>query len=137
MAKVNKTNEIIKERKRWTFFGIPWTFTTYTLTDKKLIIKEGLFSTSEDEVLLYRIIDLSKKRGFAQKLFGLGTLKVFSSDKSSPEMELKNIRHLNEFYTFLSENVEKERLRVKFRAGEIIDGNSETDDFCDHEGFMI
>ena len=134
MAKITKTNEIIKERKRWTFFGIPWTFTTYTLTDKKLIVKEGFFNTKEDEILLYRIIDLAKNRNLAQKLFGIGSLTVYSSDKSTPEITLKNIRHLNEFHTFLSENVEKERLRVKFRAGEIIDGDVVQG--CEHD-FML
>ena len=138
MAKITKSNEIIKERKRWSFFGIPWTFTTYTLTDKKLILKQGFLTSTEDEILLYRIIDLTKKRTFSQKLFGLGSLHIYSSDKSTPELTLENIRHLNEFYTFLSENVEKERLRVKFRAGEVIDGDNDTDDYTEHDhNFML
>ena len=32
------TDVIAEERKRWGFFGIPWTFTKYRLTKKKLLI---------------------------------------------------------------------------------------------------
>ena len=28
----------VRERKRWTFFGLPFTFTTYTLTDRKSVV---------------------------------------------------------------------------------------------------
>ena len=128
MARNTRSNVIMKERKRWLFFGLPFTFTTYTLTDKKLIIKKGFFNTEEDEILLYRVLDLSKTRSLLQKLVGIGTLDVHSSDKTSPVVQLYNIRHLDDFYNFLSENVEKERLRVKFRAGEIIDQDVEASD---------
>ena len=38
----------VRERKRWTFFGLPFTFTTYTLTPKKLTVQTGLFTTAEE-----------------------------------------------------------------------------------------
>lgn len=44
----------VRERKRWTFFGLPFTFTTYTLTPKKLTVQTGLFTTAEDDILLFR-----------------------------------------------------------------------------------
>ena len=49
---------IMKERKRWLLFGIPWTFTKYTLTPKRIILNEGLLRSTENEILLYRIIDI-------------------------------------------------------------------------------
>lgn len=131
MSNIKNSNVIIKERKRWLFLGLPLTFTTYTLTDKKLILKQGFFSTNEDEILLYRILDISKRRSFLEKITGIGTLEVYSSDKTNPQLQLVHIRHVDEFHTFLSENVEKERLRVKFRAGEII--NRDSDDHFDHD----
>lgn len=33
------------ERKRLLFFGLPLTFTTYTLSNKKLELKTGLLTT--------------------------------------------------------------------------------------------
>ena len=37
------------DRKRIAF-GLPWTFTKYTLTKEKLLIHTGMLNTQEDEV---------------------------------------------------------------------------------------
>ena len=70
--------EIVRERKRWLFFGIPWTFTKYILTEKKLIIQSGFFKSVENEILMYRVTDISLSRTLIQKIFGLGTLTIFA-----------------------------------------------------------
>ena len=130
MAK--KTNNVIaKERKRCGFLGLPFSFTVYTITDRKLLIKQGLFSRQYDEILLYRITDLQLSCSFAQTVFGLGlgTITVFSRDTSDSKLVIKNIRHYKEFYDTLSESLEKERLRYGVRASELIGGN----DGHDHE----
>ena len=127
MAKKNIEQDtvLIKERKRITFFALPFSFTTYTITDKKLIYKTGLFSTNEDEILLYRVQDMSVKRSLAQRLFGLGTVEVHSQDKTCPLLKIKNIKNINQFRAILSENVEKEQARRNFRSTEIIDGDGD------------
>ena len=104
MAKkqVQQDPVLIKERKRRKFFALPWSFTTYSITTKKLIYKTGFFSSYEDEILLYRVQDISVKRSLGQKLFGLGTIIVNSQDKTCPELEIKNIKHCNEFRNILS-----------------------------------
>lgn len=126
MAK--KENEyIMRERKRWAFLGIPWTFTVYTLKEKKLVIDRGLFTSIREEILLYRIVDMSYSRTLGQKIFGLGTVKVYSKDKTNPNLEIKNIRHSNDFYESLSEAVENDRIRMKMRQSELIDVDYPTD----------
>ena len=65
---------IMKERKRWLLFGIPWTFTKYTLTPKRIILNEGLLRSTENEILLYRIIDIELSKTLFQKIFKLGTV---------------------------------------------------------------
>ncbi|MDR1564968.1 MAG: PH domain-containing protein [Oscillospiraceae bacterium] len=122
-GKIRKEDILIKERRRWRLFGLPFTFNTYTLTAKKLIVKTGLFNTVEDEILLYRIVDMTVKSTFAQKVFGfgLGSLCIISSDKTSSHLDIKNIRNYKLFRQLLSDQVESERLRVKFRAGEMVD----------------
>ena len=119
-----------RERKRWLFFGLPFTFTLYTLTDKKLQLTVGLFTTVEDDILLYRIMDTSLRRTLWQKIFGLGSLHVASSDQSHPELIVKNIRNAREFKEKLDEQIEKERLQMRFRTGEYIMGE---DSECDHD----
>ena len=34
------------ERKRWLFFGLPFTFTKYTVNERVITINEGLLNTT-------------------------------------------------------------------------------------------
>ena len=120
MAKKEK-DYILRERKRWSFLGIPWTFTVYTLKEKKLMIDKGFFTSTKNEILLYRILDLTYSRTFGQKIFGLGTITVYAKDRTNPELVIKNIRHSDEFYETLSDAVENDRIRMKMRQNELID----------------
>lgn len=127
MFEKKKEEYIMRERKRWGFLGIPWTFTVYTLKEKKLVIDKGLFTSVKNEILLYRILDLSYSRTLGQKIFGLGTVTVYSKDKTNPTLEIKNIKHSNDFYESLSEAVENDRIRMKMRQSEFIDVDYPTD----------
>ncbi|MHB1454508.1 MAG: PH domain-containing protein [Saccharofermentanales bacterium] len=118
---------IIKERKRWLFFGLPFTFTTYSLGNKSLTLRRGLLTSTEDDILLFRIMDVSVRRTLMQKIVGLGTLKVMSTDKTNPELEIKNIKHVKNFKAILSERVEKERLRMRFKTGELMGSDFDDD----------
>ena len=65
-------NVICKQRKR-NVFGLPWTFTEYILTDKKIIIKTGFFSIKEEEVELYKVTDkklIAASGGIVQGMSG-------------------------------------------------------------------
>ena len=124
--KVEQETELIRERKRLGFFGLPFSFTTFAITEKKLIYKKGLLSSIEDEILLYRVQDITVRRTLGQKLFGLGTLEIDSQDKTCPHLTIKNIKHVKEFRAILSEQVEKEKTRRNFRSTEILDGDNDT-----------
>ena len=111
---------VIKERKRWLFFGLPFTFTKYALDAKCLKLYKGFFTTTEDDILLFRVMDISIKRTLIQRIFGLGTMTVVSSDKTNPNLEIKNIKRIHDFKNALDQRVEKERLRMRFKAGEFV-----------------
>ena len=102
------TAYIWKERKR-TLFGLPWSFTVYKLTEEKLLIESGFLSKKEEEIRLYRILDLTLKRTFEERLFGLGTIHCCTADKTAPEFDIKRIRDCKEIRTLLSDQVEEER----------------------------
>ena len=57
---------IWSDRKR-TLFGLPLSFTKYRLTEDRLFIEKGFLSKNEDEVRLYRILDLSLNRSLGQR----------------------------------------------------------------------
>lgn len=102
--------EIIwKDRKR-TIFGLPWSFTKYSLSKDRLFIEKGIFNVTEDEVRLYRIVDVSLKRTFGQRIFGLGSIMCCSADKTLGDFEIKNIKNSQEVKELLSANIEAERV---------------------------
>ena len=112
--------EELTERKRWSFLGLPFTFTKYVLQSNKLVVDSGLFTTVEDDILLYRVMDVSLRRTLFQKMFGLGTIQVISSDKTSSNLEIRNIKHYREFKDALTERVDRERLRMRTRTSEMV-----------------
>ncbi|MBR6537540.1 MAG: PH domain-containing protein [Lachnospiraceae bacterium] len=117
----SEQNEIVwRARKRWTFLGLPWTFTVYRLTKDRLLIKTGFFTTKEDEVRLYRILDISLKRTLIQKMFGLGTIQCHSSDKTMGHFDIINVKHSYDVKNLLSDLIEKERMEKRVSNREFI-----------------
>ncbi len=112
-------NCVWKDRKR-IFFGLPWTFTKYSVTEEKLYIKTGVFSTREDEVRLYRIMDVTLKRKFWERLCGLGTVHCCSADKSTPEFDLLHIKKSKEVKDMLSDMVEQQREKKRITSREFM-----------------
>ena len=78
MAK-DKTTYVWKDRKR-IIFGLPWSFTVYKLTEEKLFVETGFFSKKEEEIRLYRVMDLTLKRPFGQRIWGLGTIHCCTAE---------------------------------------------------------
>ncbi len=103
-----KNTVIWRERKR-TLFGLPLSFTVYSLTEKCLFIKTGFFKIKEEEIRLYRILDISLSRTLEERLFGLGTIHCCTADKTAPEIDIARIPHAREIRTLLSDRVEEER----------------------------
>lgn len=120
------TNFIWQDRKR-IIFGLPWTFTKYRLTEDKLFIKTGFLNTNEEEIRLYRIMDMTLKRTIGQRLWGLGTIHVCSADKSTPEFDIKRIKNSEVVKNMLSDMVEKERVKKRVSGREFMTSDDEMD----------
>ena len=117
---------IWSDRKR-TLFGLPWSFTRYFLYENKLIIDTGFFSRKEEEIRLYRIMDITLKRTLEERLFGLGTIHCCSGDKTSPEFDIKRIKLSREVKERLSDMVESERQRRRVGTREFMDADFDGD----------
>ena len=120
---------IWKDKKR--YFGMPISFTRYALSKDRLFLSEGFLSIKDDEILLYRVRDIDTNRSLWQRLFGVGTVVVMSSDKSMPNLVLKNIKDPVTVKELIHEQVEEMKIRRRVRFGEImtndLDGDGEPD----------
>lgn len=117
-----------KDRKR-IIFGLPWSFTRYRLTEDKLIVSTGLFSIKEEELRLYRIMDITLNRTLGDRLWGLGTIHICSADKTTPELDIKRICRSDEVKEMLSDMVEAARKKNRVSAREFM----AADDIDDEE----
>ena len=120
---------IWKDRKR--YFGMPISFTRYALSEDRLFLSQGFLNIKDDEILLYRVRDIDTSRNLWQRLFGVGTVIVISSDKSMPNLILKNIKNPVDVKELIHEQVEEMKIRRRVRVGEIMttdmDGDGEPD----------
>lgn len=125
----NNIQYIWKDRKR--YFGLPLSFTRYALSEDRLFLSVGFLNIKDDEILLYRVRDIDTSRSLWQRLFGVGTVIVMSSDKSMPNLVLKNIKDPVRVKEIIHEQVEEMKIRRRVRVGEIMttdmDGDGEPD----------
>ena len=124
---------IWKDRKR--FLGMPLSFTRYALSEDRLFLSIGFLSIKDEEVLLYRVRDITTRRSLWQRLFGVGSVTVVSSDKTMPTLMLKNIKNPLHVKELLHNQVEEMKLQRRVRVGEIMaSGYDENDDdYLDQE----
>lgn len=120
-------------RKR--VLGLPLSFTLYVLTDSKLYTRTGFLNLKEERVDLYRVVDFSLELPLGQRIFGCGTLKIFSKDKSQPDQKMVSIKSPREVLRLLEENVERERQKYRVQGRDMIGasgfdsiGSSDMDD---------
>lgn len=107
-----------KDRRR--VLGLPITFTRYFLSEDRLFCEKGLLNLKADEVLLYRVQDLELTMTLGQRIFGVGTVCVHSSDKSIPHLELKNVKRPREVKELIHRSVEGAKDRRRMRATELL-----------------
>ena len=117
---------IWKDRKR--YLGMPLSFTRYALSEDRLFLSVGFLSIKDDEILLYRVRDITTSRSLWQRLFGVGTVTVVSSDKTMPTLQMKNIRNPVAVKELLHNRVEEMKIRRRVRLGEIMTTGQGSDD---------
>ncbi len=117
------------DRKR--YMGMPLSFTRYALSQDRLFLSVGFFSVRDEEVLLYRVRDISVRRTLWQRLFGVGSITVSSSDKTTPVVVLKNIKDPMAVKELLHENVEETKIKRRVRFGEMMTDMDGADEFED------
>lgn len=99
------------ERRRLLFFGLPWTFTKYTITDDMLTVDEGLLRTEENDCYMYKVQDVRLTATLIEKMFGLSTIICYTGDVTNPELHLTHIKHGKEIKNYLLKASETARIK--------------------------
>ena len=122
----NDIQYIWKDRKR--YFGLPLSFTRYALSEDRLFLSVGFLNIKDDEILLYRVRDINTSRSLWQRLFGVGTVTISSSDKSTSTLVLKNIKNPQDVKELIHHQVEEMKMRRRVRFSEIVTSSMDSDD---------
>ncbi len=112
-SKQSKGELRYSERSRWLLFGLPWTFTKYEIRDNDFTIIKGFFTVSENDCYMYRISDVEVTTTLMQRMAGLSTIVLYTSDVTDRTIIMKNVKHGKEIKDFILQASENARLRRK------------------------
>ena len=112
-------------RKRWLLFGLPFTFTKYTIGEDVLTIDTGFFTRNENDCYMYKVQDVQYSASLLERMAGLGTITCFTGDTTDPKLEIRHIKKSKEIKNFILEKSEK--MRMKRRTLTTMSLNSDAD----------
>ena len=121
-AEIIQEEILWSDKKRIMFFGLPWTFTRYSLTETKLKVTSGFWRKIEDDIQLYRVSDVTLYRTVGERMNKIGTICVMSSDASSPETHLVHIKQPQKVKDLIMQKVEEARRKSGVYTSEIVGG---------------
>jgi len=98
--------------KKRPLFGLPLSFTRYTLYPDCILVRRGFLLRRQDEIRLYRVTDHALRQSLFQRIFGLGSIIIYSSDSSAHKYYIESIRQPYEVAHLISDLAEEERRRV-------------------------
>ena len=117
--------KIWSDRKR--HLGLPLSFTKYSLSEDRLFLEQGLLNLKSEEILLYRVRDIDLKMNLGQRILGVGTICIYSSDTSAPHMDLVNIKDPRAVKEIIHQAVEEAKTKRRMRTMEVM-GDDPFDD---------
>ena len=119
MGKKDSVHLLWSDRSR--ILGLPITFTKYGISEDRIFCEKGLLNMKFEEILLYRGRDISMKITLGQRIFGVGSILLQSSDKTAPVLEIKNIKNPREVKEMIHEQVEEVKVQRRMRFGEVLE----------------
>jgi len=129
LTNLTENEEILwQDRKR--YLGLPLSFTIYSFSKNKFYMKTGIFNTKSEEILLYRILDITFKQSFGQKIFGVGSVILNTADKTTPVLEIRSVKTPDRVRKALSTLVEQRRDEKRVTGKEMF-GAANSHDFGD------
>jgi len=89
--------------RRWSVY--------YELTNHRFMHKEGILSRRVERIEVIDMDDITCSQGLIERMVGVGTIKIKSSDRTHPELFLKGIENAIEVANLMDDVRRKERRR--------------------------
>ena len=91
--------------------------TRYKLTNERLIIKRGFISRRIEEIELYRVNDVALKQSIMERMFGLGDVRLETTDATTPEAQVLDVQNPERVKDLIRQaaRTERQRRRVLLR----------------------
>ena len=83
----------------------------YELTSQRLIHRSGILTRHWHRIEVIDIDDVSCRQGIIERIFGVGTITILSSDESDPELDLPGIDHVHHVAALIDDARRVERVR--------------------------
>lgn len=99
------------EKKRTALFALPIYFTTYTITEEILNVREGFIKITENDCYMYKIQDVTLTMTLIERMFGLSTIVCHTGDNTSPTLVLKHIKNGKAIKEFILQASDEARLK--------------------------
>ena len=100
--------------------GITWPFTKYTLTNKKMYIEKGILRYTLNEIQLIRVQDVLLKQSVIERLLGLGSVELVSSDRTTEDTIIGSISEPQKRKHAISETAEKYKIQRGVTSNQFI-----------------
>ncbi|MBC8868511.1 MAG: PH domain-containing protein [Planctomycetes bacterium] len=83
----------------------------YRLTSQRFVHESGLLKRVIDRIEVIDIDDVSVEQRVVERILGVGTVKITSSDRSHPELSLRGIEKVKNVAGLIDDTRRKERRR--------------------------
>jgi membrane protein YdbS with pleckstrin-like domain len=75
--------------------------TRYRATTDRLEIERGVFSREIDNLDMFRIVDIAMRRSFTDRIWRIGTIELFTNDKTHPSLLIYRVAKPRQVYELI------------------------------------
>jgi membrane protein YdbS with pleckstrin-like domain len=83
----------------------------YQLTNQRFIHRRGILKQVTDRIETIDMDDITFEQGIVQRMMGVGTIRITSSDRTHPELRLIGIEDVQRIANLIDSARRKERVR--------------------------
>ena len=81
----------------------------YSLSTQRFVLQSGILRRITNRIEVIDIDDVTVEQGFIERMFGVGTIKILSSDVSDPKVQLPGIDDVKRIATMIDDVRREER----------------------------